>query len=123
MRYVTDYKRARGLGSAHSGVHHYWSTQLSAAALIILIPLFMFTFGSALGSGYDEVLAYYSRPFPAVVAGLTLVVSMLHFKNGAIVMFEDYSKAYVRRSLILLATAFSYICIGLGVFALVKLAL
>ncbi|WP_045387461.1 succinate dehydrogenase, hydrophobic membrane anchor protein [Falsirhodobacter sp. alg1] len=123
MRYLTDYKRVAGLGSAHSGAHHHWQMQVSSAALLILIPLFIFTFGAALGSDYESAVIYYSRPFPAVVAGLTLVVGLLHFKNGAQVMLEDYSKGHVRQGLILLVTAFSYVCMGLGIFALVKLAL
>lgn len=123
MRYLTDYKRVAGLGSAHSGAHHHWHMQLSSAALLILVPLFIFTFGSALGSGYDEVLAYYSRPVPAVIAGLTLVVGLLHFKSGATVAIEDYSKGLTRQLLVLAVTAFSYVCIALGLFALVKIAL
>ncbi len=52
-----------------------------------------------------------------------MIVGLIHFKIGAQVMFEDYTKAKVRISLILLSTAFSYVCIGLVLFALVKLAL
>ena len=62
MRYLTDRKRAVGLGSAKSGTEHHWSMTLSSAALLVLIPLFVFTFGSALGGSYDEILAYYARP-------------------------------------------------------------
>lgn len=123
MRYQTDYKRVHGHGSAHSGVHHYWNTQVSSAALVILVPLFIFTFGHALGMEYEDAIAYYSRPIPVVIAALTMVVGLIHFKNGAQVMFEDYAKPKVRISLILLSTAFSYVCIGLVLFALVKLAL
>ncbi len=123
MRYLTDYKRATGLGSAHSGAHHHWQMQVSSAVLVVLIPLFMFTFGSALGSDYDAVLAYYARPFPAIVAGLTLVVGLVHFKNGAQIMIEDYTQGFARKAAVIVATAFSYTCIAIGLFALVKLAL
>lgn len=123
MRYLTDYKRAAGLGSAHGGTHHLWHMQLSSAALILLVPLFLFTFGSILGSSHEEVLEYYSRPIPAVIAGLTLVVGLLHFNSGAQILIEDYSKGLTRQLLILLAAIFSYTSIALGLFALVKLAL
>ncbi|MDB6452370.1 succinate dehydrogenase, hydrophobic membrane anchor protein [Falsirhodobacter sp. 20TX0035] len=123
MRYLTDYKRVHGHGSAHSGAHHYWNTQVSSAALVILVPLFIFTFGHALGMEYEDAVEYYSRPLPVVIAALTMIVGLIHFKNGAQVMFEDYTKAKLRISLILLSTAFSYVCIGLVLFALVKLAL
>ena len=71
MRYLTDRKRAMGLGSAKSGVHHFWAMKGSSVALLILVPLFVFTFGPALGGSYEEVTAYFARPFPALVAALT----------------------------------------------------
>ena len=74
MAYLTDRKRAMGLGSAKSGTAHFWAMKVSSVALLILIPLFVFTFGSALGGTYEEIIAYYSRPFPAIVAALTLIV-------------------------------------------------
>ena len=40
------FSNAAGLGSAHGGTHHLWHMQLSSAALVILVPLFIFTFGS-----------------------------------------------------------------------------
>lgn len=123
MRYLTDYKRAIGLGSAHSGAHHHWQMQVSSAVLLFLIPAFIFTFGSAIGSDYEDVLDYYSRPFPAIVAALTLIVGLVHFKNGAQIMIEDYAHGYTRKGLIVAVTAFSYSSIAIGLFALVKLAL
>ncbi len=45
-----------------------------------------------LGQPYEEVVAYYSRPFPAIVAALTiLVVGFVHFRNGVQVLIEDYT--------------------------------
>ena len=57
MAYMTDRKRARGLGSAKTGTAHFWAMKVSSLALLVLIPLFVFTFGSALGGTYDEILA------------------------------------------------------------------
>ena len=42
MRYLTDRKRAIGLGSAKSGTAHFWSMKVSSVALLILVPLFCF---------------------------------------------------------------------------------
>ena len=42
MAFLTDRKRAVGLGSAKSGTHHFWSMKVSSVALLILIPLFVF---------------------------------------------------------------------------------
>ncbi|NUB44378.1 succinate dehydrogenase, hydrophobic membrane anchor protein [Fertoebacter nigrum] len=123
MRYLTDRKRAAGLGSSKSGTEHFWHMQISSVALLFLVPAFIFTFGSALGRRYEDVLDYYSHPFPAVVAALTLIVGLIHFKNGAQVMIEDYAHGITRKALIIAATCFSYCSIAIGLFALVKLAL
>ncbi|SEM74112.1 succinate dehydrogenase subunit D [Palleronia salina] len=123
MAYMTDRKRAEGLGSAKSGTDHFWSMTKSSIGLLILVPLFIFTFGSALGSGYEQVVAYYSQPFPAIVAALTITVGWVHFKSGAQTMIEDYSHGLTRHLLIAGVTCISYAAIAAGLFALVRLAI
>ena len=123
MRYLTDRKRAVGLGAAKTGVEHHWFMLVSSVGLLILIPLFVFTFGCALGGTHAEVLAYYSRPFPAIVAGLTLVVGFMHMMRGWQMMVEDYSKGLVRVFLVLGMNFLCYALMAAGLFALVKLAL
>lgn len=123
MAYLTDRKRATGMGSAKTGTEHFWNMTVSSVALLLLIPLFVFTVGPMIGAPYEEVIAYYSRPFPAVVAGLTIVVGMLHFKNGVQVAIEDYVGGLARKILIIATICLSYAAIGTGLFALVRLAL
>jgi succinate dehydrogenase / fumarate reductase membrane anchor subunit len=123
MRYLTDRKRAQGLGASHTGTHHHWIMQMSSVALVILIPLFIFTFGHILGHPYPEVKAYYARPFPAIVAGLTVVVGLHHFNNGARMMIEDYAQGLTRKALIVGVACLSYAAMATGLFALIRLAL
>lgn len=123
MQFLTPRKRADGLGSAHSGTHHHWQMQVTGMALAILIPLFVFTFGRILGAPYEEVVAYYARPFPAVVAGLTLVVGLVHFAAGAQMAIEDYTHGITRKLLVLLAQFVAYAAAAVAIFALVRLAL
>ncbi len=123
MAYLTDRKRANGLGSGKSGTEHFWRMQVSSVALAILIPLFIFTFGRIVGGTHAEVTAYFARPFPAIIAGLTIVTGFLHFKNGAQVMIEDYAQGATRKALVIAATCLSYACIATGLFALIRLAL
>ena len=37
---------------------------ISSVALLILVPLFVFTFGPMLGEPHEAVLAYFARPCP-----------------------------------------------------------
>lgn len=123
MAYLTDRKRAQGLGSAKSGTDHHYETQLTSAALVILIPLFVFTFGTILGQPYEIILVYYAQPFPALVAALTILVSMIHFRQGVQVLLEDYTRGETRHWGIMAAICVCYALAAAGLFALARLAL
>ena len=123
MRYLTDRKRATGLGSAKSGTEHHWSMTVSSGALLILIPLFVFTFGPMLGASYEEVTAYFARPFPAVVAALTFIVGFRHFAGGVQILIEDYVHGVAQKIAIIAMTCLSYAAMATGLYAIVRLAL
>lgn len=123
MAFLTDRKRAMGLGSAKSGTAHHWSMTVSSVALLILMPLFVFTFGAALGGTFEEILAYYSRPFPAIVAALTFIVGFKHFNDGVQTLIEDYVHGMSQKIAIIALTCLSYGAAAVGVFAIAKLAL
>ncbi|WP_425043269.1 succinate dehydrogenase, hydrophobic membrane anchor protein [Primorskyibacter sp. S87] len=123
MRYLTDRKRAAGMGSAKSGTHHFWEMKVSSAALLLLVPLFVFTFGPMLGEPHEAVVAYYSRPFPAIVAALTLSVGFMHFKSGAQVLIEDYVHGLAQKILIIGVICLSYAAAATGLFAIARIAL
>lgn len=123
MRYLTDRKRAVGKGAAGTGTEHHWFMTVTAVGLAFLVPAFLFVFGRALGQGHEEVLAIFSRPFPAILTGLTLVVGMRHFAKGAQMMIEDYAHGTARKVGIIVAIMLSYAVMASGLYALVKIAL
>ena len=123
MHILTARKRAEGMGAAKTGTEHHWRMIVSAAALIGLVPLFVFTFGQALGRPYEEVVVYYQRPFPAVVAILTFLAGFYHFRGGVQTMIEDYVHGTRQKVLIVAMICLSYAAAAVGVFAVAKLAL
>lgn len=123
MRFITDRKRALGLGSARAGTHHHWTMMISSAALVVLVPLFVFTFGLALGRGHAEVLAYFAQPFPAIVSALTLITVTLHCKSEAEEAIIDYVHGVKAKLALVAVTVLAWTLIAAGLFALVKLAL
>ena len=123
MRYLTDRKRATGMGSAKTGVHHFWMMKVQSVALLILMPLFSFTFGPMLGEDYSEVLDYFAQPFPAIVAALTFVVGFKPFIDGAQVMIEDYIHGTKQKITLILLTCLTYAAMATGLFAIAKIAL
>lgn len=123
MAFMTDRKRAMGLGSAKSGTAHHWSMTISSVALLILLPMFVFTFGAALGGTYEEIVAYYSRPFPAIIAALTILVTFKHFNDGVQTLLEDYVHGLAQKVSIVVMTCISYGAAAVGIFAIARLAL
>lgn len=123
MAYLTDRKRAAGLGASGGGTEHHWNTTVSSFALLILVPLFVIVIGIGLGMPYLEARAYFGRPFPAVVAALTFVVGLVHFRQGFQVLVEDYARGHARQLLIIGAACLSYALIGAALWAIVRLAL
>jgi succinate dehydrogenase / fumarate reductase membrane anchor subunit len=123
MAFLTDRKRVSGMGSAKSGTEHHWQMTVTSYALVVLVPLFIFTFGTALGRPYEEVLAYYARPVPAAIAALTLLVGFYHFRKGVQVLIEDYVHGLARELLIIAMICLSYGAALIGVFAIIRLAL
>lgn len=123
MGFMTDRKRAEGMGSAKSGTMQHWHMTISSVGLLILIPLFIFTFGAILGHPYEEVIAYYARPVPAAIAALTIAVSFIHFRGGVQMLIEDYVQGLTRKVLLVSMICLSYGAAALGVFAVLRIAL
>ena len=123
MRYLTARKRAEGKGASGTGTEHHWHMQVSAVALAFLVPTFIIVMGRAIGQDHAGVLATFARPFPAILAGLTIFVAMIHFKKGAIMMIEDYWQGSLSKALVMLVIGLSYGITAVGLFALAKMAL
>lgn len=123
MAYLTDRKRAVGMGSSKTGTEHHWQMMISSVGLAILVPLFIFNFGAILGSSYEEVIAHYEKPYPAILAALTVVAGFLHFKNGVQATIEDYTHGTTRKALIIAVICLSYAAAGTGLFAIARIAL
>lgn len=123
MRFLTDRKRAEGRGSAHAGTEHHWYMQVSAVGLAFIVPAFIYMFGSLLGASHEQVIASLSRPFPAILSGLVLVFGLGHFRKGAQMMIEDYTRKSTKKVLIILVITMTYGLTAAGLFALAKIAL
>lgn len=123
MKLFSSLKHAMGFGSISEAVQHILVMKLSSGALLVLIPLFVFTFGPMPGQPHAEVIAYFAKPFPAIVASLTLIVGFKHFRDGVQVVLEDYVYGAARKYAILATTCLSYAAMIIGLIAIGKIAL
>lgn len=123
MQYLTPRKSAEGSGSAHSGTEHHWAMTVSAAGLCLLVPIWLYIFGKALGQPREVVLETFANPFAAIVTALILIVGMRHFALGATMMIEDYARGTTRKILVIGAISLSWGIAATGLFALARIAL
>jgi succinate dehydrogenase / fumarate reductase membrane anchor subunit len=96
---------------------------VSAVALAVMLPAWLYIFGHALGGTRAEVLATFARPFPAILTALVLVVAMRHFAKGAQTLLEDYTHGSTRKIAIIFATSLAGVLAATGLYALIKIAL
>ena len=123
MRYITPLKAAEGLGSAHEGTQHHWAMTVSAVALTILTPLFMITIARAIGLPHPELIAYFSRPLPALITALFVIVGMVHFIKGTRIMIDDYFQGGTRKAAIIISVIFGWAVIACALYALARMGL
>lgn len=77
-------------GKLEKGTAHWLTQRASSIILIPLTILFVVTFVQNLGSSYEENIAFYKNPFWAFFTFLFFNLTLLHFKQGAEVIIEDY---------------------------------
>jgi len=86
----TPLSRARGLGSAKQGVHHWWAQRITAIALLPLVVWFAISLLMMSGAEYEVVRAWLGAPVVMVLLILTIAVGLHHAQLGIQVVIEDY---------------------------------
>jgi succinate dehydrogenase / fumarate reductase membrane anchor subunit len=82
--------RVRGLGSAKSGLGHWWAQRLTAMALVPLSLWFIFSVLHLLGASQDDVVAWASGPVTIVLLIALVLATFHHLQLGLQVVIEDY---------------------------------
>ena len=123
MSYLTDRKRAEGAGASHTGTAHHWFMTMSSVALAVMLPVWLYLFGAAIGGTRDQVVAAFANPFTAILTALVLVVSMRHFAKGSAVMVEDYAHGTARKAGLIFVSALAAVIATTGLYALIRIAL
>src|SRR3990167_1354245 len=106
-KFVTPTKITRGLGSAKSGTGHHIRQRVSALALIVLVPWFLFSVMKAALGGYADAVSWVASPLNATLLVLTAGAAFYHMRLGMQVVIEDYiGKSGTRAALLILNTFF-----------------
>lgn len=81
---------AKGLGSAKDGTGHWWNQRLTAIALALLTPWFVFLSVGLLGAGQDQVRSAIAQPMTATLLSAFVLSLFWHARLGLQVVVEDY---------------------------------
>jgi succinate dehydrogenase / fumarate reductase membrane anchor subunit len=109
--------RARGLGSAKQGLHHWWAQRVTALALVPLALWFAISV-ARLASGRTDFDLWLLSPLNAAALVLFIVVGFHHGVLGMQVVLEDYVSGHGARTVsILLVKLLGY---GLAALAVVS---
>jgi len=89
--------RARGLGAAKSGLHHWWGQRLTAIALLPLSLYFVVSVLILSGADRAQMAAYLGEPWNAVLFLCLIVALFYHLALGVQVVIEDYVNNEAKR--------------------------
>ena len=120
----TSIGKVRGLGSAHSGAHHWLLQRFTAIGLLLLGLFFLAAFLQLPNFDYKTVRDWIVQPLPATAAALFVVCAFWHARLGLEVLIEDYihvpGNTFAVKALLNLAT---FGGAAFGLFAVIRLAL
>lgn len=90
---------ARGLGSAKDGVSHWWLQRLTAIALALLTPWFIWFVVRQVGADQGQVRAAIASPVTASLLLSYVIALMWHARLGLQVVIEDYIHGWLEVAL------------------------
>jgi succinate dehydrogenase / fumarate reductase membrane anchor subunit len=86
----SELSRARGLGAAKSGVHHWTAERVTSVALVPLTLWFIYSLLSLGHASHEAVLAWASGPITLVLMITLVGMTFYHMQLGLQVVLEDY---------------------------------
>lgn len=127
MSIRTPLARARGLGAAKDGTHHWWMQRVTSVALVPLVLWFtisVIVLVRAHDAAHGAVQAWLGHPVNAGLMIALLAAMFYHAKLGAQVIIEDYVHPESAKIAALLVTQFLLFLLGaIAIVAVLKIAL
>ncbi len=116
--------RARGLGSAHHGLHHWKAQRLTAVSSLLLGVWFLYALFTLKGADHAVFTAWLAQPVNAILMILTVVSFFYHAWLGLQVVVEDYIHDEFLKIVKLSATKMALFALALAsIFSILKIAL
>jgi succinate dehydrogenase / fumarate reductase, membrane anchor subunit len=115
--------RAQGLGSAKSGLHHWWAQRVTAIALLPLSLYFVVSVLMLAGASRADMAAFMAEPWNTVLYLCLIAALFYHLSLGLQVVIEDYvHKESTRMASLLLVKGAIVFCALASAVSVLKLA-
>jgi len=116
--------RARGLGAAKSGLHHWWAQRVTAVALMPLSLYFVISVLMLSGASRAAMAGFMSEPWNAVLYLCLIAALFYHLALGLQTVIEDYvHNDAVRMGSLLVVKGVIVFCALASAVSVLKLAL
>jgi succinate dehydrogenase / fumarate reductase, membrane anchor subunit len=123
MSLETPLHKVEGLGSAHSGVTHFWRQRVTAAALVPLAIWLAVSLLGLIGAHEAAALAFLSQPLNAILMAAFILIAVYHMALGMQVVIDDYIYVnWQKLTLMLVMRAFALAVIAVSLYALLRIA-
>ncbi|TVR81872.1 MAG: succinate dehydrogenase, hydrophobic membrane anchor protein [Rhodospirillales bacterium] len=124
MELRSSLSRARGLGSAKEGVHHWWGQRVTAIALVPLSLWFVVSAIGLMGADLPAFQAWIGSLFNAVLMVVLVAVLFYHAWLGMQVVIEDYVHGEAAKTTSLLIVKFALAVMAVAcILAVARLAI
>lgn len=116
--------RARGLGSARAGLHHWWAQRLTAIALVPLTLWFICAAVRLTGASQQHVTEWLQSPLTLSLMLALIIATFHHLQLGLQVVIEDYvHKDATRMAAMLVMKGACFLLAALCVVSVLRIGL
>ena len=120
MSILNALRKAKGLGSGHSGTHHFIVQRASAVILIPLVLYFVYAILALVAAkDFYAVTQWFANPFHAGLMLAFMLTGFYHAALGVQVVIEDYVHCEKSKWLALIAA--KGICVIFAAIAVVSI--
>ncbi|MEY4720711.1 MAG: hypothetical protein RIQ46_436 [Pseudomonadota bacterium] len=120
----TSIGKVRGLGSAHSGAHHWLVQRFTAIGNLVLVVWFVASIALLPNLNHATVIEWITRPVPATAMALMVICTVWHGRLGVQVLIEDYVHEHANKFAAMAALNLAaFAAAAFGLFCVVRLAL
>lgn len=116
--------KARGLGSAHEGAHHWLAERVTAVAILPLVLWVIYSMIDLRGTSYWEFTQWLSQPWNTALMIMFIAGVYHHAVTGLQVVIEDYVASHCTKLLQVIVVKIAFAFMGVAsIVSILKIAL